>query len=156
MSKPATLKKKIILGIIIVFGFIQLIPVNAPEVSNDLSKDIIANNEVPEDIALMLKTSCYDCHSNQTDYRWYSYIAPVSFLVAQDIREGKEHVNFSEWENLSKMDKLEALDEISEEVEEGEMPLEVYFITHSNATLTDAQRERLLEWFEEYAESLFE
>lgn len=150
------MKNKILLGLVVVFAIMQLIPPGAPENSEDLSKDLIANNTVPDDVAAMLKTSCYDCHSNQTDYRWYSHIAPVSFLVARDVREGREHLNFSEWESMSKMDRAEALDEMGEEIEEGEMPMKIYFITHSDATLTDAQRARLIEWGEEFAEALFE
>jgi len=150
------MKKKILIGLVLVFAVIQFIPSGAPETSDDLSKDLIANNDIPEDIAAILKTSCYDCHSNQTDYRWYSYIAPVSFLVASDVNEGKEHINFSEWESLSKMDKAEALDELGEEVEEGEMPLKIYFIIHSDATLSDEQRTKLVDWAEEFAEAIFE
>jgi hypothetical protein len=150
------MKKKILIGLVLVLVVMQFIPSGAPETSDDLSKDLIANNEIPDDVAAILKTSCYDCHSTQTDYRWYSHIAPVSFLVAKDVREGKEHLNFSEWENLSKMDKAEALDELGEEVEEGEMPMKIYFITHSDATLSDEQRTRLVDWAEEFAEALFE
>ena len=150
------MKKKILIGLVLVLAVMQFIPTGAPENSDDLSNDLIANNSIPDDVALMLKTSCYDCHSNQTDYRWYSHVAPVSFLVARDVREGREHLNFSEWESMSKMDRAEVLDEMGEEVEEGEMPMKIYFITHSDATLTDAQRTRLMEWGEAFAEALFE
>lgn len=150
------MKKKIFISLVLVLIAMQFIPSGAPENSEDFSNDLIANNSIPDDVASMLKTSCYDCHSNQTDYRWYSYVAPVSFLVADDVKEGREHLNFSEWNTLSKLDKAEALDDMEEEIEEGEMPLKIYFITHSNATLTDAQRSRLTEWSEEFAETLFE
>ncbi|MCF6242111.1 MAG: heme-binding domain-containing protein [Bacteroidales bacterium] len=150
------MKKTVWIIIIVIIVGMQLIPVNRPDNSDDLSKDIIANNQIPENIANILKTSCYDCHSNQTKYPWYAYLAPVSFLVAKDVREGREELNFSEWENRNKSKKAKALDEIAEEVEEGEMPMEIYLITHPNAKLSDKQRKEFAEWAESYAESLFE
>ncbi len=150
------MKKIIWITLIVVILGMQLVPVNRPENSDDLSKDLIANNQIPENISNILKNSCYDCHSNQTNYPWYAYVAPVSFLVVNDVNEGREELNFSEWENRDKSKKAKALDEMAEEVEEGEMPMEIYLITHSNAKLSDKQRKEFAEWAENYAESLFE
>ena len=150
------MKKIIWITLIVVIIGIQLIPVNRPENDDDLSKDLIANNQIPENISNILKNSCYDCHSNQTNYPWYAYVAPVSFLIVHDVNEGREELNFSEWENRNKSKKAKALDEMAEEVEEGEMPMEIYLIMHSNAKLSDEQRKEFAEWAENYAESLFE
>ena len=149
--------KKIILVItlLIIIG-IQLIPIDKPETNDDKSKDLITNNNIPEDIALMLKTSCYDCHSNQTVYPWYASVAPVSWLVIRDIKEGRKELNFSDWETYSKMDKAKLLNDILEEVEEAEMPMPIYFITHSDAKLSEQDRKALINWSETFAESLFE
>ncbi len=150
------MKKKIIWGIILLIIIVpQLIPVDKPEISEDKSNDLITQNEVPENIANMLKTSCYDCHSNQTVYPWYSNVAPISWLVIRDIKVGREELNFSDWESLSKMEKAKLLDDISEEVEEAEMPMPIYFIAHSDAKLSDEDRKALVDWSGKLAESLF-
>ena len=150
------MKKKIILGVILlIIIVVQIIPVDRPETSDDKSKDLITNNDLPENIALMLKTSCYDCHSNQTIYPWYANVAPVSWLVIRDVKLGREELNFSNWENYSKMDKAKLLDDILEEVEEAEMPMPIYFITHSDAKLSEQDRAELVSWSETFAENLF-
>lgn len=148
--------KRILWIILALILIIQLIPNNLPEVTLDNPKDIFANNEVPNGIEKIIKTTCYDCHSNETVYPWYSYVAPVSFLISKDTREGRSELNFSEWENLDKIEKAEMLDEIAEEVEEGEMPMKIYPLTHPDAKLSDAQRNEIVIWAEEMAESLFE
>ncbi|RLD69926.1 MAG: cytochrome C, partial [Bacteroidetes bacterium] len=99
---------------------------------------------------------CYDCHSNETNYPWYSYVAPVSWLVGKDIREGREELNFSEWESLSKIDKAKHLDNIIDEVSDGDMPMNIYTIIHTDAKLSSEEIEQLANWAEDYAESLFE
>lgn len=82
-------------------------------------------------------TACADCHSNETVYPWYSYIAPVGWLVARDVQKGRDHLNVS-------TNHCVELDEIEEVIREGEMPLPIYTITHPDAILTDAQRETLI------------
>ncbi len=148
--------RKILLGLAGILLVMQLIPAHLPEVKTANPDDLLANNPVPEEIAVILQNTCYDCHSNETQYPWYAYVAPVSFLVANDTREGREHLNFSAWQSLSKADKLEALDDIGEEVAEGEMPLKVYPLMHANARLSDEDRQALVTWAEEFAEKVFE
>ena len=148
--------KKIILGLAGVLIVMQFIPANLPAVETTNPDDLLQNNQVPDTIASMLQNACYDCHSNQTRYPWYSYVAPVKFLVASDTREGREHLNFSVWQTLSKADKLEALDDISEEVGEGEMPMKIYPIVHADARLTDADRQAIVNWAENFAEQVFD
>ena len=148
--------KKVLIGLLVIFIISQFFPANLPEVIADNPADLLANNDVPKNIEKILRTSCYDCHSNETVYPWYSYVSPVKFLVSKDTRNGRKHLNFSKWEDYSKADKLEALDDIGEEVEEGEMPMKIYPITHPDAKLSDADRETLILWAENFAESLFE
>ena len=147
--------KKILLGILGISLIIQLIPANLPEVMEVNNDDLLLNNSVPENIEWILQSSCYDCHSNETIYPWYSYVAPASFLVSRDTRKGRKHLNFSEWQSLSKSDKAKALDEIGEEVAEGEMPMKIYPITHPDARLSDEQRKAIIAWAEEFADKLY-
>lgn len=94
----------------------------------------------------ILKTACYDCHSANTEYPWYNNIAPVSYWLADHIEEGKEHLNFSDWENYDAKKKDHKLEEVIEEVKEGEMPLNEYTWTHADAKLSDEQISALLAW----------
>ena len=150
------MKKKIILGVILLIIIVpQLISVDKPEIDDNKSHDLISNNEIPENISNLIKTSCYDCHSMQTIYPWYSNIAPVSWLVIRDVKLGREELNFSNWENYSKMDKAKLLEEIAEEIEEGEMAMPVYLITHPNAKLNSKDKKAIKNWAESQAENLF-
>jgi hypothetical protein len=138
--------KRIGLGLLGVLLLIQLIPADRPEVIMNNPNDLILNNEIPGSIEKMLVNSCYDCHSNETAYPWYAYIAPVSFLVSKDTKEGRRELNFSQWEKLDGIEKAEMLEEIAEEVEEGEMPMKIYPITHPDARLSDEDRETIKAW----------
>lgn len=149
-------RKRILIILLALFLIIQFIPSDRPEVILDNPNDFLLNSEVPEKIQSLLRTSCYDCHSNETVYPWYAYVAPVSFLVSRDTRIGRGEFNFSDWEKLDKIEKAEMLDEMGEEVEEGEMPMKIYPITHPDAKLSESDREEFLLWTETMAESLFE
>jgi hypothetical protein len=148
--------RRIILLLLGIVVLIQFIPSNLPENRFENPGDLFANNDVPSTIESLIRTSCYDCHSNETVYPWYSYVAPVSFLISKDTREGRQHLNFSEWENMDSIEKAEALDDIAEEVEEGEMPMKIYPIMHSNARLSDADRNAIADWAEDMGEALFD
>lgn len=126
----------------------QFIPNELPAVETSNPGDIIQSGIVEDDVAALLKNSCYSCHSNETHYPWYSYVAPSSWLVAKDVREGREELNFSTWTSYSMMDKLAKLDDIMEEVKEGEMPMGIYTLIHPSAKLDDAQIQLIVTWAE--------
>ena len=150
-------KKRLIwLIIILLIVIIQLIPNQKPEVILSNENDLIYNNKLPESVENILRTSCYDCHSNESKYPWYSYIAPVSWLVVRDIKVGREELNFSEWESQSKMDKAKNIDKIIDEVSDEQMPMPIYTLIHTDAKLKPKDRQLLVEWADAYAESLFE
>jgi hypothetical protein len=125
---------------------IQLVPGEKPEVTLDNPNDIHKEVLIDPDISKILRNACYDCHSNETVYPWYAGVAPISWLVIHDINEGREELNFSEWIPYSLKRKNHKLEEIAEEVEEGEMPMKIYTFTHSEARLTDKERETLMYW----------
>jgi hypothetical protein len=100
----------------------------------------------PADVQAMLKRSCYDCHSNETRWPWYSQVAPVSWLVHHDVMEGREHLNFSEWNQLSADKRKHKLEEIEELVNDGDMPLAYYLPLHSDARLSDADKQAIVSW----------
>lgn len=117
---------------------IQLIPVERtnPKVLSDFTGS-------PE-VKAILQRSCYDCHSNETKWPWYSYVAPVSWWVAHDVEEGREELNFSDWDRFEK--DAEIKEEIYEEVSEKEMPLFGYLITHPKAAISDKEMAQLQAW----------
>lgn len=148
--------KRILIVLFAILGIAQFLPHKKPEIISVNPNDLITNGKVSAEIQTLLKTSCYDCHSNQTNYPWYTYVVPVSYLIERDVREGREKLNFSEWQNLSKMDKLEKLDDMSDALESNEMPLKIYTFMHHDATLSPKQRNQLASWTEDYAEIVFE
>ena len=148
-------KRIIWIGIIAIVVIIQLIPSGRPEVIKENKFDLIRNNQLPDSVAQLLRAACYDCHSNETKYPWYAYIAPVSWLVASDTKVGRGEMNFSDWENLSKMDKAKLLGDIAEEVEDGVMPMPIYILMHPEAKLKLSDREMIINWTDKFAESLF-
>ena len=93
--------------------------------------EFIQQNNVSSEVESILKTSCFDCHSNHTSYPFYAQVAPISFWINHHVEEGKEHLNFSDWNNYSIKKKLHKLDEIIEEIDEHEMPLRSYHFLHA-------------------------
>ena len=136
----------IVIGIIALIQFIRIDTVN-PEVVPE--KDFLNVTQAPPEIANILTTSCYDCHSNQTKYPWYAQIAPGSWFMKKHINEGREHLNFSTWTDYTADKQISKKEKIVEEVEESEMPLTSYTLIHSDAKLTDASRLALIDWFKQ-------
>lgn len=145
--------KKILIGLAVIFVILQFFRIDMENPASDPSSDFIVQEKVPEDIAKLLTSACYDCHSHKTVYPWYAHVAPVSWMVGHDIEEGREHLNLSKWNDYSKDKRKHLLDEMYEEVEEGEMPLSGYKLTHSDADLNQEQTELLVHWLEEREES---
>jgi hypothetical protein len=137
-----------ILGLVLLIGLsgIQFIPNNLPEIKSDNPNDLLLTGVVNNEVTVILKTACYDCHSNQTRLPWYSYVAPVSWLIAKDVTTGRKELNFSEWTSYPKRKLIKKLEEIGEEVNEEKMPLPIYTIMHSDAKLTADQRKMLMAW----------
>jgi hypothetical protein len=133
------LKKVMIVLAVIIIG-IQFIPVDRS--NPPVTKDI----DAPEVVKAILKTSCYDCHSNETNWPWYSYVTPVSFLVAGDVEHGRKRVNFSEWDKYDDNKKVKKLNAIIEVVEEGEMPISKYLILHPSAEMNQEKIKILKDW----------
>lgn len=138
------------------FLLIQIYPMEQPEVTDINPDDLLKNIDAPENVASILRSACYDCHSNESTYPWYANIAPVKWWIYDHINEGREDLNFSVWNILSKEDQAEALDDIATAVMEGEMPLKSYPITHPKAKLSEAERQAISDWTEILAEKLFE
>lgn len=150
MNKYVSLTGKIALGALVLIQFIR----PARNLSNDSTSDISKVYPVPAAVQAMLKTSCYDCHSNSTNYPWYANIQPVGLWLDDHVKEGKGELNFSEFATYKLPRQYHKLEEVSEQVHEGEMPLSSYTIIHKDAVLTPAQQAELVAWAEGIRDTL--
>ncbi|SEG39449.1 heme-binding domain-containing protein [Algoriphagus boritolerans] len=139
--------KKITLGLVVLLILIQFIPAEKNE-SNDTEFDITKSYEVPDNVAMILKGACNDCHSNLTRYPWYSNIQPIKYFLADHVNEGKREWNLSTFTKLPLAVQNHKFEEVVEMVEEKEMPLAsyTYFGLHPEANLTDEERKVLIDW----------
>lgn len=134
----------LLIVLFIAFVAIQFI---RPEKNNNGYQSVSsfeAETKPSAEVADILKTNCYDCHSEQTQYPWYAEIAPVSLWLANHVDHGKGHFNVSEWSAYSLKKKDHKLEEVIEMVEADEMPLNSYTWVHGK--LTEAQKELLIQW----------
>lgn len=131
----------IILSVLVVaFLAIQFVPVKRdnPQAVGDL--------DAPSEVKAIIKRSCYDCHSNETRWPWYSYVAPASWLVTSDVVNGRKHVNFSNWSTYSEKRRNKIKEHVVEETSEGEMPLPIYLQMHPDAKITPEELKVLSQW----------
>ena len=146
MKKKLTAKN---IGIFLVFLFLAIQSIRIDKTTEPVNPetDFIALTSANAEVANTLKIACYDCHSNQPTYPWYTNIAPVSWWIKHHINEGSHHLNFSIWGTYKDKRKHHKLEECIELVEEGEMPMSSYTLMHGDAKLTDAQKLQLVEFF---------
>ena len=130
-------------GAIVALVLFVAIQLKQPDRSNPpVEVDVAA----PAEIDAILRQACYDCHSNETRWPWYSYVAPLSWWTAEHVEHGRSEMNFSHWpvDDPGQRDYL--FKEIREQIEDDEMPLESYRIMHAGARLTDEEKQALLSW----------
>ena len=148
------IKKILFIGLII-FLLMQLYqPARNISFEQDITGNFTKVYNVPKNVEIILRTSCYDCHSNNTYYPWYSYIQPVRFFMESHIKEGKENLNFNEWGNYSDRKQNNKLDRIAKQIESNEMPLSSYTLIHKNAILTASQKKEVLDWINKIEDSI--
>ncbi|MCW7498221.1 heme-binding protein [Leptospira levettii] len=138
--------KRIFYLLLSVFLFFQLFPV--PRENPPVTSEIVVADEVKQ----ILKRSCYDCHSNETTWPFYSYVFPVSYLVSNHVTEGREELNFSEFGKLPERKQNKKIYEVWEQVDEGEMPPTDYLLMHPSAKLSDQDKEVLKNWANKFSE----
>ena len=131
-----------IIGLIVLQFIPSKLPPNTPVQLQDKSE--VQNASV--EVMAILKTACYDCHSNQTKYRWYAYVAPVSWQIAKDVVKGREALNFSEWNTLNKRKMVSKLADIKEQRAKDVMPMKIYTFIHTDAKLNPTQKLLITDW----------
>ena len=126
---------------------IQVIPVERNVSTVPPGQSFEKTEKVPANVAAILKVSCYDCHSNNTRYPWYSELQPGAWFMAQHIKKGRDELNFDEFNNYSKRRKKAKIKSIISQIEKDEMPLRSYRMMHGNARLSADEKKELLDFF---------
>lgn len=145
--------KKIVLWSLVAFAMIQFIPTDKTNKPIDRSLNFIEVQKTPPKVVTLLKNACYDCHSNETVYPKYAYIAPFSWSVKDHINEGREHLNFSVWNSYNNDLKKNMLEHSVQTLQNKSMPMPAYIIYHEKANLSEAERTVLINYFEELLKS---
>lgn len=145
--------KKIVFWSLVVFALIQFVPIDRANRPIDHKVNFVDAKNTPEKIRALIKGACYDCHSNETVYPKYSYIAPISWSIKSHINEGREHINFSIWQTYNSDLKKSMLKSVIPTLKSKTMPMPGYIVYHKDANLSDAERKLLVNYFEEMLKS---
>ena len=138
--------KRILLGLLIAFALIQFYRPSRENPPVDQAKTIEQSIAIPQNVETVLSRSCNDCHSSKTIWPWYSNIAPVSWMLVDHVKDGRRELNFSEWRDFSTRKKRRKLEEVCEQVNKGNMPLDSYLWLHRDAKLSPVDRNLLCDW----------
>jgi hypothetical protein len=138
--------KRFFLVLLIIFIGIQFFRPTKNKSEGIGAKDITTKYAIPNDVQAILKTSCYDCHSNNTIYPWYAEIQPVAWWLNDHIKDGKKDLNFSEFASYQIRKQYRKLEEVAEMVKDNKMPISSYTLIHKDAVLNDQQKLTLYNW----------
>jgi len=141
----------ILLVVLVAIQFVRIDKSN-PEII--ATNDLITMTQAPADIANILKVACYDCHSNETTYPWYTNVAPISWWIKKHIDAGRNKVNYSEWGSYAAHQRKTKLEESYEITERGDMPIIFYKAVHTDAWISQEQRSALVEWLKMEADKV--
>lgn len=145
---------KILFVLVILFLAIQFIPssqnIGGKGLATDISKSVIMPNKVQS----VLENACYDCHSNNTNYPWYSKIQPVRWMMDRHVKEAKEEINFSEFGSYSTRSKISKLKGIASSIKDNDMPLSSYRLMHKSANLSESEKNLIINWALQTSDSL--
>lgn len=145
--------KKIFFWTLLGFALIQFISTDKVNPPVDHKVNFVDAKKTPAKIQELLKGACYDCHSNETVYPKYAYIAPISWSVKSHINEGREHLNFSIWDTYNKDLKQSMLSKSIQTIQNKTMPMPGYIVYHKEANLSDAERALLIQYFDQMLKS---
>ncbi|MCB0428875.1 MAG: heme-binding domain-containing protein [Flavobacteriales bacterium] len=131
----------------------QFIPVNRNQQDEGTSSDFLQTYHPPANISTLLKNACYNCHSNHTDYPWYSYVQPVGWYLERHINKGKENLNLSAFDTYSSRRKRSKLKSMIHQVKDGGMPLSSYTLMHKEARLSEDDKSTLISYLDSLRDS---
>ena len=145
-----------IIALILLVGFvgIQFVPTDLNQSDTVPKTDFLLVNNTQENISALLQESCYDCHSNNTEYPWYNKVQPAAWYLEDHIQEGKDELNFNEWAEYSDRQKNSKLRSIISQIEEDKMPLDSYTLIHKDAILSDEDKRVIIDYMTALKDSL--
>lgn len=145
-----------IIALILLVGFvgIQFVPTDLNQSDTVPKTDFLLVNNTQENISALLQESCYNCHSNNTEYPWYNKVQPVAWFLEDHINEGKEELNFNEWDAYSNRRKNSKLKSIISQVKDDEMPLASYTLIHKDAKLSNSEKTLIIDYMKNLKEPL--
>ena len=146
--------KKVVIAIGIALIAIQFIHPAANKSDQILVTDISKTVTIPGNVQAILKNACFDCHSNNTVYPWYSNFQPMAWFMASHIKEAKEKLNFSEFGSYSPRRQISKLDGIANSIKDDIMPLSSYKMMHKNANLSANEKALLINWAQQSKDML--
>ncbi|AXT62404.1 hypothetical protein D1816_19210 [Aquimarina sp. AD10] len=145
-----------IIALILLIGFvgIQFVPTDLNQSDTVPKTDFLLVNNTQENISAILQESCYDCHSNNTKYPWYNKVQPAAWFLENHIKDGKEELNFNEWDTYSNRRKNSKLKSIISQVKDDEMPLASYTLIHKDAKLSKSEKTLIIDYIKNLKENL--
>ena len=145
-----------IIAVILLVAFvgIQFVPTERNQSDVIPKTDFLLVNNPPENISTLLQESCYDCHSNNTDYPWYNKVQPVAWIMGDHIKEGKAELDFNEWDSISNRRKKSKLKSIISQIKDDRMPLSSYTIIHKDAVFSETEKQDIIQWTTQLRDSL--
>lgn len=146
--------KKILIGLLVILIIIQFLHPARNKSGQDMPNDISKMVAMPGDVQVMLKKACYDCHSNNTNYPWYTAIQPFHWFMNYHIQSGKEELNFNEFGTYTPRRQQSKLRSIENSLKDGTMPLSAYTLIHRNAILSEAEKRLMINWVQNSRDSL--
>ena len=150
----SSLLKRIVLGLVVVFAGMQLFRPDRTNPPVDSAQAVEATATVPPEVDAVFRRACFDCHSSETRWPWYSGVAPMAWGVADHVEEGRAAFNFSQWGAYPVRKRLAILEKVCDEVREGKMPLKQYLWLHRDATLSEADWKSVCDWSTDEADRL--
>lgn len=137
---------RILIVVLVLFIILQFIRPPGNQMVGESSAAIQTRFPVPSEVHQILKRSCYDCHSNNTVYPWYSYVEPVGWFLSNDIQDGKRELNFDEFASYPASRQIRRFQAIRQQIEDGKMPLPTYTLIHTSSILSPEERDRVIQW----------
>ncbi len=149
-----TIAARILVVLLVIFVILQFVrpPGNRREGTSPTAID--TRYSVPENVQSLLQRSCYDCHSDNTRYPWYSYVEPVGWFLNSDITEGKRELNFDEFTSYPIFRQFSRFRAIQQQIQDGEMPLPAYTLIHVTSILTPDEKDQILHWTQAMQDTL--
>lgn len=146
--------KIVLISFLVVLLVIQFIRPARNISGQALPSDFFSSYTAPQNVQALVKNSCYDCHSNNTRYPWYSNVQPFAWLLSRHIKEGKKELNFSEFGSYAHRRQLSKLKNIKSSIQDGSMPLSSYTLIHKSAKLSEEEKKTVIDWLDKIQDSL--